>query len=153
MHWFYHDLIIVIKWCIIPYEVWAKLYYFRETRFFVWEIENFDELQIPQGSSFFCWNFAHFFYLTMCAYSGFFLFCLDLELFAKNRKDLVSTHSLFTFLIIIQDLNKIKKILNTLLQTSWSRKRAQNFSQKLYGSLSSSKFSIFQTNNLVSRKQ
>ena len=45
----------------------------------------------------------------MCAYSGFFLFCLDLELFAKNRKDLVSTHSLFTFLIIIQDLNEIKK--------------------------------------------
>ena len=103
--------------------------------------------------NFFCWNFAHFFYLPMCAYSGFFLFCLDLELFAKNRKDLVSTHSLFTFLIIIQDLNKIKKILNTLLQTSLSRKRAQNFSQKLYGSLSSSKFSIFQTNNLVSRKQ
>ena len=102
---------------------------------------------------FFCWNFAHFFYLPMCAYSGFFLFCLDLELFAKNREDLVFTHSLFTFLIIIQNLNKIKKILNTLLQTSLSRKRVQNFSQKLYGSWSSSKFSIFQTNNLVSRKQ
>ena len=41
--------------------------------------------------------------------SGFFLFCLDLELLAKIKKDLVSTHSLFTFLLITQDLNKIKK--------------------------------------------
>ena len=39
----------------------------------------------------------------------FFLFCLDLELFAKIEKDLVSTHSLFTLLLITQDLNKIKK--------------------------------------------
>ena len=46
--------------------------------------------------------------------SGIFKFCLDLELFAKI-KDLVSTHSLFTFLLITQDLNKIKKIADTLL--------------------------------------
>ena len=39
---------------------------------------------------------------------------LDLELFAKIKKDLVSTHSFFTLLLIIQDLNKIKKT-NTLL--------------------------------------
>ena len=39
----------------------------------------------------------------------FILFCLDLELFAKIKKDLVSTHSLFTLLLITQDLNKIKK--------------------------------------------
>ena len=38
-----------------------------------------------------------------------FLFCLDLELFTKIKKDLVSTHSLFTFLLITQDLNKILK--------------------------------------------
>ena len=38
---------------------------------------------------------------------GFFLFCLDLELFAKIKKDLVSTHSFFTLLLITQDLNKI----------------------------------------------
>ena len=41
--------------------------------------------------------------------SAFFLFCLDLELIAKIRKDLVSIHSFFTFLLITQDLNKIKK--------------------------------------------
>ena len=40
---------------------------------------------------------------------GFFLFYLDLELFAKIKKDLVSTHSFFTLLLITQDLNKIKK--------------------------------------------
>ena len=40
---------------------------------------------------------------------GIFLFYLDLELFAKIKKELVSTHSFFTLLLIIQDLNKIKK--------------------------------------------
>ena len=40
---------------------------------------------------------------------GFFLFCLDLELFAKIKKALVSAHSFFTLLLITQDLNKIKK--------------------------------------------
>ena len=59
----------------------------------------------------FCWNFVHVSYLPMCTNSGFFLFCLDLELFAKNKKDLVSAQSLFTLLVIIQDLNKIKKNL------------------------------------------
>ena len=39
---------------------------------------------------------------------GIFLFCLDLELFAKIKKDLVSTHSFFTLSLITQDLNKIK---------------------------------------------
>ena len=38
-----------------------------------------------------------------------FLFSLDLELFAKILKNLVSTHWLFTLLLITQDLNKIKK--------------------------------------------
>ena len=51
-------------------------------------------------------------YESMC---GIFLFYLDLELFAKIKKDLVSTHSFFTLLLITQDLNKIKKIPHTLL--------------------------------------
>ena len=46
---------------------------------------------------------------------GIFLFCLDLELFAKIKKDLVSTHSFFTLLLITQDLNKIRKIPQTHL--------------------------------------
>ena len=40
---------------------------------------------------------------------GIFLFCLDIGLFAKIKKDLVSTRSFFTLLLITQDLNKIKK--------------------------------------------
>ena len=57
------------------------------------------------GSIFF-WNFAHVSYLLMStkACSGFFLFCLNLELL-----DLVSTHLFFTFLLITQDQNKVKK--------------------------------------------
>ena len=43
------------------------------------------------------------------------LFYLDLELFAKIKKTLVSTHSFFTLLLITQDLNQIKKIPLTLL--------------------------------------
>ena len=66
---------------------------------------------------------------------GIFLFYLDLELFAKIKKDLVSTHSFFTLLLITQDLNKIKKIPHILLQTLLSRKRVQSFSKK-YQSLS-----------------
>ena len=38
----------------------------------------------------------------------YFLFCLDLELLAKIKEDLVSTHSFFARLLITQDLNKIK---------------------------------------------
>ena len=66
---------------------------------------------------YFCWNFAHVFYLQLSTkgYVGFFKFYLDLELFAKIKKDLVSTHSFFTLLLITQDLNKIKKIPHTLL--------------------------------------
>ena len=46
---------------------------------------------------------------------GIFLFYLDLELFAKIKKCLVSTHSFFTLLLITQDPNKIRKIPDTLL--------------------------------------
>ena len=60
---------------------------------------------------YFLLNFAHFSYLAMSAkrYVGFFKFCSDLELFAKIKRDLVSTHSVFTLLLIAQDLNKITK--------------------------------------------
>ena len=61
----------------------------------------------------FCRNFAHVFHLPMSTKGcvGFFLFYLDLELFAKINKDLVSTHSFFTLSLIIHNLNKIKKSL------------------------------------------
>ena len=60
-----------------------------------------------------------------------FSFCLDFQLFAKIKKDLVSTHPFFTSLLITQDLNKIKKIPNTLFETILSKKRAWNFNKKI----------------------
>ena len=67
----------------------------------------------------FCWNFEQVPFLPMSTKrcSGFFLFCLQPELFAKIKKLLVSTHSQKRGLSITQDLNKIKKIRNTLLLT------------------------------------
>ena len=56
---------------------------------------------------------VQYFLLKLCTRSP--LTYLDLELFAKIRKDLVSTHSFFTLLLITQDLNKTKKIPHTLL--------------------------------------
>ena len=47
---------------------------------------------------------VHYFLLKLCT-----RFLLDLKLFAKIKKGLVSTHSFFTLLLITQDLNKIKK--------------------------------------------
>ena len=76
----------------------------------------------------------------------------ELELFAKMKKDPVSTHSHKPSLSITQDLIKIKKIPHTILQTL-VRQTCAKFQQKnikLYGSWSSTKFSVFQTNNLVS---
>ena len=63
----------------------ATLYCFQETRFFVWKIENFGELQLPY---IFCLNFAHVLYLVMSTkgHVGFFLFYLDLELLIKVQK-------------------------------------------------------------------
>ena len=66
----------------------------------------------------------------MCTNSGFFLFCLDLELFAKNKKDLVSAQSLFTLLVIIQDLNKIKKNLEHPFADIIKQEKCANFQQK-----------------------
>ena len=40
----------------------------------------------------------------------FFFFYLDLELFEKVKKDLISTHSFCTLLLITHYLNKIRKI-------------------------------------------
>ena len=68
---------------------------------------NFDELQLPKCSIFFA-DTSHTFPTYQCLQKDA-LFCLDVELFAKIKKDLVPTHSLFTVLLIIQDLIKIKK--------------------------------------------
>ena len=65
---------------------------------------------------------------------GIFLFYLDLELFAKIKKDLVSTHSFFTLLLITEDLNKIKKIPHTLVDIA-KQKTCAKFQQKILNSM------------------
>ena len=74
--------------------------------------KTFYELRLPYISILFCRNFAYVSYLPMAtkACVGVFLFCLDLELFAKVLKSLVSTNSFFTLLLITQGLDKIKNI-------------------------------------------
>ena len=105
-----------------------KALFFWETRYFVWKFENFDELQLSYSSIFFA-ETLHTFSTYQCLQKGvsaFFKFHLDLESFAKNKKDLLSTHSFSTLLLITQDLNNIKKIPHTFLYTLLSRKRVQN---------------------------
>ena len=63
----------------------------------------------------------------------FFLFCLELELFAKIKKYLVSTHSQKPVLSITRDLNKIKNIPRTLFSFVDVRKKetCAKFQQKI----------------------
>ena len=87
-------------------EQFKKLYCFRETRYFVWKFENFDELQLPHKSLFFAGTLYKI-STCQCLQKGvcdFSKFYLDIELFAKIKKDFVSTHSFFTLLLITHDL-------------------------------------------------
>ena len=52
-------------------------------------------------------------YENLETFLDFFKFYLDLELFVKIKKNLVSIYSVFTLLLITQDLNKIKKVPQT----------------------------------------
>ena len=69
-------------------------------------------------SSVFFAETSHTFTTYQCLQKGvwdFFKFYLHLELFAKIKKELVSTHSFFTLLLITPDLNKNEKIPHILL--------------------------------------
>ena len=59
------------------------------------------------------------------------IFFLDLELFAKIKKDLVSTHLSFTLLLITQDLNKIKKNSTYAFVDIIKYKTCAKFQQKI----------------------
>ena len=89
----------------------------------------------------------HVFYLPLSTKGcvGFFLFFLDLELFAKIKKDLGSTHSFFTLSLITQDLSKIKES-HTPFCRQWQVENVSKVSAKnikVYGSWNSWKFSGF----------
>ena len=63
-----------------------------------------------------------------------FLFCLDLELFAKIRQTWF-LHTRFYIFSNNSRSKKNKKIPNSLFQTLLSRKRVQNFSKKISNSM------------------
>ena len=47
-------------------KIYKKLYCFWETRYLVWKIWNFDELEFENAEfENSCWNFVHIFYLPM----------------------------------------------------------------------------------------
>ena len=66
---------------------------------------------------------------------GFFKFCLDLELFAKIKKDLVFTHSFFILLLITQDLHKIEKNPVHRFVDITKKKTCTKFQQKILKSM------------------
>ena len=126
------------------------------SRYFVWRFENFDKLQLSYSSIFFA-ETSHTFSTYNCLNNGvwdFFLLYLDFELFAKTEKDLFSTHSFFTLLLISQDLKKEKKFRKPFSRHYYvenvRKVSAKNI--KIYGSWNSSKSSIFQAKNLASWK-
>ena len=63
------------------------------------------------------------------------IFFLDLELFAKIKKDLVSAHLSFTLLLITQDLNKIKKNSTYAFVDIIKYKTCAKFQQKILNSM------------------
>ena len=120
----------------MPHKNLDKAHCFRETRYFVWKFENFEKLQLSYSSIFFA-ETSHTFPTYQCLQRGvgFFLFQLDLELFAKIRKDLVSTQSCFTLLLITQDLNKIKNSHTRFCRHGSAENVCKKFQQKILNSM------------------
>ena len=139
-------MIILIKQCKMSYKNLDKLCCFQETRFFclktwkLWQAPTTIEFNIFAGTS-------QMFLTYKCLQKNvqdFFIILLRSWVICKNKKDWFLHTRFLHFLLMTDDLNKIKEILNTLLWAWLSRERAQNFSL--------AKFSIFKTNNLVSWK-
>ena len=60
---------------------------FRETRYFLWKIENFDELQLPELNNFLNKFHTRLLVTNLCKMVfGILKICLDLELFAKMKQ-------------------------------------------------------------------
>ena len=57
-------------------KIFAKLYCFRETKYFLWKFEDFDELQLPYNSTFFpktLYTFSTYQYLQKGVWEFFFI--------------------------------------------------------------------------------
>ena len=102
-----------------------------DTRYFVWKIGNFDELQLPQNLTILV-EMLHNFSTFQWVFGTF--FCLDLELFAKIKKDLVSTDSQKPGLSTTQHLNKIKKS-RTSVDRHYKQEACAKFQKKVLKSM------------------
>ena len=117
MEWFFYNLLILIKVCKIRYLNVDK---FGETGLFVWKIENFDELQLPESLIFllkFCTRF-----LLNNVYKrvfGVFLFCLDLELLISVKNECAETTYFFIFANNPRSKKKLKKNSRTPFCRHW----------------------------------
>ena len=135
-------MVVLIK----LYKIWylnKDLYFFQETRVFVWKNVNFDELSKTIKFNIFSWKFAHIFYLVMSTKGCVgFLECVETRsffIFASNSKfkqNLKKSHTPFRR---YWEEGNVCEVLakNTELQGNWS----------------SSNFSNFLTKYLVSQKQ
>ena len=87
-------------------------------------------------------------------YSGFFLFCLDLELFAKIKRPGCYTLVFYIFINNSTSKQNLKNPEHSFVDIVKYETGAEFLQKniKLSGSWSFSEFSIFQTNSLVSRK-
>ena len=67
--WFFYNLVILIKLCKNQYLNLDRALLFQETKLFVWKIENFDELQLPQSLIFLA-EILHMFPNWQCLQNG-----------------------------------------------------------------------------------
>ena len=116
MEWFCYYLIILFKWCKIPHKTLDKTLLFSRNQLYCLKIWRLWRVSTTLQVEVFCWNLVQVSYLPMSTKrrAGFFWFCLNLELFAKIKKTWFLHTRFLIFLLITQDLNKLKKISNIL---------------------------------------
>ena len=120
MEWFFYNLVMLIKLHKIRYLSLDKALLFPRNQAIC--LKNSELWQASTTAKFiFCWNLAHVSCITMSTKgcSGFFLFCLDLELLIKLWKlgfsECVKTMSFLIFPNNSISKQKGRKILDTLL--------------------------------------
>ena len=125
-----------MKQCKIPYKNLDKVILFLRNQLFC--------LKILKTSTSSNYPTVQYFLLKLCAHFlltnlykrvyGIFLFCLDLELFAKIKKDLVSTPSFYTLVKITDYLNKKKNPAQPFVYIT-KYKTCAKFEQKILTSM------------------
>ena len=83
MDWFYYNLIILIKYCKIPYKNLDKALLFSRDQVFCLKIWKIRRAPTTLRLSISCWKFAHLTYQCLQKGVWSFFIHLDLELFAK----------------------------------------------------------------------